>query len=277
MPMTIESLTTILRCPASGGTLRRSGETLVAADGTTYPIVQGIPVFTPAGRDTVVHPADHLSNSLAPDAVAVATGTTGLVLNLSAGGSGTKLPNVVELEYSIFRNTDVVGDAHRLPFADNVFAGCICMNAFEHYRSPKDVAAEILRVLQPGGTFLMHTADLQPLHEAPHHYFNATCFGVAEWLSGFAGVELTVSPNFNPVFALSWLASELQAGVAAHQGPAAARIFETSTLHDVLTFWRNPEARSGRLWQVFQNLDQATQRTCAAGWQARAVKPVAGD
>jgi SAM-dependent methyltransferase len=273
MPRNIDSLTPILRCPATGAVLRRDGDTLVSNAGPVYPLVHGVPVFTPAGRDVVIQPADHLSNAIAAEALAVAEAATGLVLNLSAGGSSTTLPNVVELEFSIFRNTDVVGDAHRLPFADGVFAGCICMNAFEHYRSPPEVAREILRVLEPGGLFLMHTAALQPIHEAPHHYYNATCFGVAEWLSGFDQVELTVSANFNPAFALSWLASELQAGIAAHQGEAHAQLFETSTLRDVMAFWRDPARRAGPLWDVLQHLDPATQRTCAAGWQARARKP----
>lgn len=273
--MDLPSLCQLLRCPFTGAALAPAADELRTAAGRGYPLVQGVPVFTPAARGVLVQPAAHLSNPLSPVASAVAARARGLVLNLSAGGSEAKPENVVELEYSIFRNTDVVGDAHQLPFADGVFAACICMNAFEHYRDPGRVAAEILRVLEPGGQLLMHTAALQPIHESPHHYYNATCFGVREWLSGFTAVDVTVSPNFNPAFAISWILSELEAGVRRHQGEGRARLLQTATVRDLLEFWRTPASRAGPLWQLLQDLDPETQRTCAAGWQATATKPLA--
>lgn len=273
--MDIQTLCGILRCPRTGARLRPDGDQLVSELGAAYPLVGGVPVFTPDGDRVQVQAEQHLSNRLAPAAAAVAAQADGPVLNLSAGGSKTKPPNVVELEYSIFRNTDVVGDAHQLPFAADTFAACICMNAFEHYRDPRAVAAEVLRVLRPGGTFFMHTAGLQPLHEPPHHYFNATCFGVAEWLGAFEQLEIGVSANFNPVFGLSWVVSEIEAGVKAHQGEDLARQLASATLGEVLEFWRTPSSRSGPLWKIFKDLDATTQRVCAAGWQARGVKPAA--
>ena len=68
-----------------------------------------------------IHPDTHISNPLPEAAIRIIKQTQGRVLNLSAGGSTIKYRNVVELEYSIFKNTDIIGDVHRLPFHDGVF------------------------------------------------------------------------------------------------------------------------------------------------------------
>jgi hypothetical protein len=102
--------------------------------GITYPIVRGVPVFSAEGSAVGIHNEGHLSNEINEAARQIINETNGLVLNLSAGGSRVKSSNVIELEYSIFRHTDIVGDAHALPFfKDGSFDACICMNAFEHY------------------------------------------------------------------------------------------------------------------------------------------------
>ena len=61
------------------------------------------------------------------EAVRLIEQTDGLVLNLSAGGTAKCYSNVVELEYTIFRHTDAVGDVHNLPFQDEVFEGVVCL------------------------------------------------------------------------------------------------------------------------------------------------------
>jgi len=271
--MDLDILTPVLRCPKTGDALRRTPAGLQSASGGIYPVVNGVPVFTEEGAGVTVQRETHLSNVLAPAAQAMVTSTPGLVLNLSAGGSVIRPQNVVELEYSIFRNTTVVGDAHSLPFFNDTFAGCVCMNAFEHYHTPAAVASEVLRILQPGGWFFMHTAGLQPLHEAPHHYYNATNFGVAHWLKGFEDLQVVVSPNFHPVYALSWLASEIERGMSKGCSPAELDMMNKATIRDIATFWRDPASRQGELWGAIQKLDPEAQRICAAGWQATGRKP----
>jgi SAM-dependent methyltransferase len=255
--------------------LERQGETLVSkTDGSRiYSIVQGVPVFTPGGKMVTRHSPDHISNAISWEALKIISESNGLCLNLSAGGSDVKPENVVELEYSVFRNTDVVGDSHNLPFRDEVFDACICMNAFEHYRDPKLAASEILRVLKPGGRLFLHTAGIQPLHEAPHHYYNVTKFGLAEWLADFDVKHLRVSDNFRPEYALSWLISEIERGISHHQGPVASKVFRNMQMGDMMKFWRDSKSRGGVEWEVFDNLDSETREICAAGWEALAEKP----
>jgi SAM-dependent methyltransferase len=267
-------LLSILQCPSTQGCLDFTSNELRNESGTKgYPIIHGVPVFSEEASNVRVHAVDHLSNTISADAQRVIEQAEGLVLNLSAGGSTERHPRVVELEYSIFRHTDVVGDAHALPFKDCVFGACICMNAFEHYREPRRVALEILRVLKPGGTLFMHTAALQPLHEPPHHYYNVTRFGLAEWLKGFDIDYIRVSDNFNPAYALSWLVSEIERGVFANQGMIQSLHLRNAKLGKVLKFWRDPSSRRGSLWSIFENLDPHTRETCAAGWEAKMRKP----
>jgi SAM-dependent methyltransferase len=148
----LRKLLTVMQCPVTREPLILStdGKSVETAwSGRKWSCIDYVPQMIP-GHETLRVPIDHLSNSLAPRARAIVTGTDGLVINLSAGGSAEWLPNVIEVETAIFRNTDVIGDAHNLPFQDAVFSGCICMNAFEHYHSPHLVANEIFRVLKAG-------------------------------------------------------------------------------------------------------------------------------
>jgi SAM-dependent methyltransferase len=238
-----------------------------------YPIVRGVPVFTPEAEAIRVQPHEHLSNPLPDEAIGIIASCAGPVLNLSAGGTEAKQPNVVECEYTIFRNTDVAGDVHRLPFGDGVFDAVVCLNAFEHYRDPRQAATEVRRVLRQGGIFFMHTAALQPIHEPPHHYYNVTRYGLAEWLKDFSDVELTVSDNFNPGYSLAWIAAEVRAGLVASGERAAVKDFANAKLGELADLWTRPESRhTSALWRSFQSLPDETREACAAGWQARAVR-----
>lgn len=273
--MNILQLITLLRCPETGSRLEREGEAwLRCLEGTgRYPIVNGVPVFTPEGSGVKIHSDSHVSNTLPPEALEIIRECPGNVLNLSAGGTVDKAPNVIEFEYSIFRNTDIAGDAHRLPFADETFDAVLCLNAFEHYRDPRQVAAEVRRSLKPGGVFFMHTAALQPVHEPPHHYYNITRYGLSEWLREFGKVDLKVSENFNPGYALSWIASELRCGLESLPDDKPLKDFLQASIGELADLWAKPATRNeSLLWQAFQRLPEATKETCAAGWQARAVK-----
>ncbi len=273
--MDIFKLIPLLRCPETGLRLEIESECLLRCleGDRRYPMVNGVPVFTPEGAAIKVHPTSHTSNALPPEALAIIASTDGPVLNLSAGGTAGKAANVVEFEYSIFRNTDVAGDVHMLPFADESFDAVVCLNAFEHYRDPRLAAAEVRRVLKDGGSFFMHTAALQPLHEPPHHYYNVTRYGLAEWLKEFGDVDLKVSDNFHPGFALAWIASDLRLGLSSLADKRALKDFSNARISELADLWAKPETREkSRLWRAFQTLPEATKEACAAGWQATAVK-----
>lgn len=269
-----ETLVSILQCPETGEhLLRRDDHTLISEQsGRTWPLVNGRPVFTVDGTDVMIQAEDHVSNQLPREALRIIHETSGLVLNLSAGASARRYENVVELEYTIFKNTNVVGDVHRLPFQEQVFDAVICMNAFEHYREPDLAMAEIHRTLKPGARLYLHTAFLQPLHEAPHHYYNCTEFGLKQWLHHFENIDIQVSSNFNPIYTLAWLASEMEAAFQKGVSAQSAEILGEARLKDLMVFWRDPGSRNSALWRMFYELPSELQRKFAAGWEARATK-----
>jgi SAM-dependent methyltransferase len=180
----LERLLPILACPVNKSPLRLENNLLKSESGREYPIVDGSPYFiedaTQAVRQT------YISHKLSPGAEALIADTDGFVLNLRAGGTEQKPENVVELEYGLCANTDIAADAHCLPFLNDSFSSVISLNAFEHYRKPDAVVSEIMRVLKPGGKVYILTAFLQPIHMEPHHYFNATPYGLEQWFSGFS-------------------------------------------------------------------------------------------
>src|SRR5207249_1123612 len=59
-----------------------------------------------------------------------------------------------ELANAAGLDAEVIEDAAQLPFQDQSFDVAICIEVFEHLFAPDKAAAEILRVLRPGGTLI---------------------------------------------------------------------------------------------------------------------------
>ncbi len=271
----LDTLLSLLACPACHGPLTPKGQMLRCTEcASGYPVHLGRPVFLPGrAAEPRVMPAEHISNQPPTDILDWLMWQPGWVLNLGAGGTRTKLEHCVELEYTIFRNTDVVADAHHLPFADEAFDAVVTFNTFEHLSDPNRAAAEIRRVLKPGGRLVLHTAFLQPLHEAPHHYYNTTEFGLRQWFREFDVESVSVSENFNPAHVIAWLACEMLQAVEAAHGPEARRRLAASSLDCWASSWTDTGRRQSPLWDLLGKLPQEVQKRFAAGFQLTAVKP----
>ena len=272
----LDKILPILRCPVSKQKLAYDPEkiSLVSVDGIEkWPIVAGRPVLSRDLPSPEIKNPEHFSNEVPEEALAIIRETQGLVLNLSAGGSRQKFEHVIEVEYAIFRHTDVVGDAHALPFDDECFDAIVVMNAFEHYREPHKVAAELHRILKPGGRIHIRTAFLQPLHEKPWHFFNCTRYGLAEWFKAFETERLWVSKNFCPNHTMAWLASDLEAAFRKDVSPAVADAFRSSSIGDLVDVWRDLSKRDTPLWTDFERLPQAEQEVTAAGFELIGRRP----
>jgi SAM-dependent methyltransferase len=273
----LNSLLPLLRCPASKEKLAyyEDGKSLVSLDGfNKWPIVEGRPCLAPDLGAPKIMPESHISNELSGEALSIIRETKGFVLNLSAGGSLQKFDNVVEVEYAIFRHTDIVADAHVLPFDDKAFEAVIVMNAFEHYRNPERVSAEIHRVLKPGGSIYILTAFLQPLHEKPYHFYNCTKYGMAEWFSAFQTERLGVSANFCPNHTVAWILSECESALRSDVSNLAADKFCEASIGSFVAMWRDPSLRSSALWTAFHNISQSKQEATAAGFELVGRRPL---
>jgi glycosyltransferase involved in cell wall biosynthesis/uncharacterized protein YbaR (Trm112 family) len=275
----LRRLLPLLRCPLSGGrlSLAPDGRSLVSEDNNhTWPLREGRPVLYPGMDNPRVVDDSHLSNALPDSALALIHATRGQVLHLSAGGSVERFEHVIEAEAAIFRHTDLVADVHRLPFADAVFEAVIALNAFEHYRDPKQAAREIMRVLKPGGRVLIRTAFLQPQHEAPWHFYNCTRFGLEAWFENFETERLSVSENFHAGYSISWLASECEAALRGSISNEAADRFLAAPLERIISYWRSADSRRGMgdpIWEDLAAMPQAAQEAVAAGFEYLGRRP----
>ena len=230
-------LNDILACPVCREALQMKRDAVACQScGASFAVKEGVPVFLP--ESVALAEPGHVSNSIGLEFEAVLKEGKDFVLHIGAGGTATRYPNCIEFEHKIFRHTDVVGDAHHLPFRDDTFDRVFAFNVFEHLTTPKIAAQEIHRVLKPGGAVVIHTAFLQALHEEPHHYYNATEYGVREWFSGFEIEDCRVSGNFAPGMMLAFLMSNLLEAVRL--GGATWKeqtLISDSTIGEWAEFW----------------------------------------
>jgi SAM-dependent methyltransferase len=236
----------------------------------SFAIKGDVPIFSGQEIETVGE--SHKSNSLGAEYENILSEGKDFVLHIGAGATTRRFPNCIELEHKIFRHTDVVGDAHHLPFRDDVFDRVFAFNVFEHLRDPKTAAGEILRVLKPGGSVAIHTAFLQPLHEEPTHFYNCTAYGAREWFSHFTVDRCEVSPNFSPAYMLGFfsatLLDALRAGKVALEEQEA---IGQSSLADWARFWEG-QTGAPRGFSTLQNLPFSQQQRVAAGFELHAHK-----
>ena len=264
-------LNEILACPACRTALPFAGRRLECRHcGGTYAVHDDVPVFLAERPDEA---KEHVSNAIGGEFDALLREGKDFILHIGAGGSPMRYPNCVEFEHKIFRHTDVVGDAHHLPFRDGVFDRVFALNVFEHLSEPKRAATEIFRVLKPGGTVAIHTAFLQALHEEPHHYYNATEFGVREWFSAFDVERLQVTGNFGPGVMLAFLSAHIM-GSAEMAGMSLKHQMQLSgtTIGEWSEFW------AGKLGEppgfaALQAMPQEVQKRIAGGFELIARKP----
>lgn len=226
----IERILPLLKPTLAKGTV--SGDQLIDADGKAWPIIDGSPHLLDF---EVLDRSPHQSHPLPKYVNEWIDQTPGLVLNLSAGGTEVKAPNVIEQEWGLFKNTDISADAHDIPFRDSVFDGVVCLNSFEHYHSPEKVVSEIQRVLRPGGWVYVLTAFLQPMHMAPHHYFNVTTSGLRKWFEGWEIERCGATEFHNVILALQWIANS---ALWALESTGAPDDLKNITLDDLRKGWQ---------------------------------------
>jgi hypothetical protein len=156
------------------------------------------------------------SHSYSPAVVAmIHRCSDGLVLDCGAGLRDVYFDNVVNYEIVDYDTTDVLGLGEKLPFADNVFDAVVSIAVLEHVRDPFACAAEITRVLKPGGELVCSVPFLQPLHGFPHHYYNMTGQGLRALFEDSLIIDQhQVRPEGLPVWALTWIVRNWAEGLA---------------------------------------------------------------
>jgi len=119
-----------------------------------------------------------------------------------------------------------LGDAANLPCADESVDGVFCVDAFEHFPEPDRAAAEIRRVLRPGGFFYL---------SAPNY---ANTAGVVKWVYEELGIyERNTWAPFG-----RWQAQELETPLTGHM---VKRIFHGAGFGRIRRIGHGPEVGLG--------------------------------
>jgi len=166
----------------------------------------------------------------------------GLVLDCGAGRRPVYFDNVVNFEIVDYDATDVLGVGEQLPFKDNSFDGVLSLSVLEHVRDPFACAAELARVLKPGGKLICCVPFLQPLHGYPHHYYNMTGQGLRALFDRRLVVDNHIVPRSTlPLFSLTWFVQSWARGLS---GPARDQ-FLSMRLSELL---KQPEELQDERW-----------------------------
>ena len=118
------------------------------------------------------------------------------------------------------------------PFADGVFDLIILDSVLEHVPDPVALLTEARRLLRPDGKIFGDVPFLQPLHLAPHHYFNFTPYGL-EQTAIMAGLQLeyvAAESHQRPEFTLEWLLRRTFDSIPRHD----ADLLRAMTVGDLL-------------------------------------------
>ena len=129
------------------------------------------------------------------EAFLAAHASPGLTLDIGSGNAPYRahFPNCRTLDAKERPGfpLDYVADAHDLRIIpDSTFDVVLATEVLEHLHSPHQAIAEFRRVLKPGGTLLLTTRFVFPLHESPVDYFRYTKYGLRHLLREFEVVEL---------------------------------------------------------------------------------------
>lgn len=119
----------------------------------------------------------------------VGSGSNPILEWLPASVQYTSLDYPPAISKGYHGHADVHGDAQCLPFRDSSFDSVLALDVLEHLRNPGEAMREIQRVLRPGGTLIVQTPFLYPLHDLPDDYHRWTASGLSR-LGGSVGLRL---------------------------------------------------------------------------------------
>lgn len=131
-----------------------------------------------------------------------------LVLGGSRAGQGMegflslRCVEFVETDVAFGPRTDLICDAHDIPFDEGTFEGVVAQAILEHVVDPYRCVAEIHRVLKPDGIVYAETAFMQQVHEGRYDFTRFTHLGHRRLFRSFE--EISSGPACGPGMALAW-------------------------------------------------------------------------
>jgi len=110
--------------------------------------------------------------------------------------------NLVETDIYLGSRTDIICDAHDIPFEDGFFDGVIIQAVLEHVVDPYRCVEEVHRVLGEDGLVYAETPFMQQVHMGRHDFTRFTHLGHRRLFRKFT--ELKSGIVCGPGMALAW-------------------------------------------------------------------------
>jgi SAM-dependent methyltransferase len=98
----------------------------------------------------------------------------GRILDIGGGTAHIKdfRPDIVCADILSFPGIDVVADAHRLPFPNELFSGIVMLDVLHHLERPIEFLKEASRALKPGGHLAMIEPAMTPVARRFYDHFH---------------------------------------------------------------------------------------------------------
>lgn len=211
----------------------------VSAKESCFPIVSTQAIFDEADYDAV-------SANPTPGywSAELERNPEGYYLDLGCGVRDVVYDNCLYVEVFPSPTADIIMSPNtRLPVADGSLDGLCCLTVLEHVENPFFVAAEIKRVVKPGGHIFIDWPFLQPVHGYPSHYYNATLMGLRRMFEDAFEIEELKPFHYQGAdYTLSWVLNWFIDGVRT--GPVREQLLsmtvaELAALKPPNEFYRN--------------------------------------
>jgi SAM-dependent methyltransferase len=215
-------------CESSAGCLRRypvidGRPILIDDDNSVFDIasfIEGRPTFFPSSsrmRDLALRFIPELGSNLFarrnyqrllielhnrgshPRVLVVGAGVLGSGMDVLIHDGSLEL---IETDVTLLPTTQIVCDAHALPFADGLFDAVIAQAVLEHVADPYRCVSEIHRVLKSDGIVYAETPFIQQVHGGPYDFTRFTYLGHRRLFRYFD--EITSGMAGGPGMALAW-------------------------------------------------------------------------
>lgn len=136
------------------------------------------------------------------------------VLNVGAGGevadvlkahADPRSFQVTSLDIDPARDPDVVGDVAEFDFGDGRFDAVVMCEVLEHVREPAKAIGNVHRALKSGGSLILSTPFVFPLHDQPHDYYRFTRHGLEWLLRDFSKVTIVERNSWAEAINVLWV------------------------------------------------------------------------
>jgi SAM-dependent methyltransferase len=154
----------------------------------------------------------------------------GMALDCGAGRRDFTADHLVQIDVMPYPNVDVLCDAQALPFVDASFDLVMSFAVLEHVANPFEAAAEIMRVLKPGGIIYVDAPMVVTEHGYPSHFFNMTRSGLRKLFEGMDCRAHAVPNSGHPTQALHTVLSTFRAGLPKSERAA----FDQMTVAEIV-------------------------------------------